>query len=325
LGKLCFGNKREEANMRKIVPLSYLCIIILFFFQPSFGAWNGPVEVIGNGWGDGESQVGFEKGDSHDGFPYYFDVSASELILVSDVINGRIKLYDSDGLLLQIIVPPVENPRDWIIEPKFVDLNIILILNKFCFLSLNGEIIAQVDIPGKIESWEALTNILYVEIDSAEQQWFIYSSTGDLIRVDKEKPPELGNVKENKVTEGYNYIVEYPDLTDSNIIKKQTLAAPETISEIKRDRNGNFYAIAAGAERDSNDIVYRYDIDGNFTGKLQIPPNEKVRENIPKRPTAKITTIAEYGQAFVAPSGNIYTWKRTPEKFSIIKWTWLSQ
>lgn len=33
--------------------------------------------------------------------------------------------------------------------------------------------------------------------------------------------------------------------------------------------------------------------------------------------------IEEYGQPVVAPTGDIYTWKRTPEKYSIIKWVWI--
>jgi len=32
--------------------------------------------------------------------------------------------------------------------------------------------------------------------------------------------------------------------------------------------------------------------------------------------------IEEYGPPIISVNGDIYTWKRTPEKYSILKWTW---
>ena len=39
---------------------------------------------------------------------------------------------------------------------------------------------------------------------------------------------------------------------------------------------------------------------------------------IPRPPVA-----LEYGSPVLAPSGDVYTWKRTPDKYSIVKWSWV--
>ena len=31
----------------------------------------------------------------------------------------------------------------------------------------------------------------------------------------------------------------------------------------------------------------------------------------------------EYGKSVFAPNGDVYTWKRTPDKYAILKWTWV--
>ena len=46
-------------------------------------------------------------------------------------------------------------------------------------------------------------------------------------------------------------------------------------------------------------------------------PSETVYE-----PTWDAPPVVEYGSPILAPNGDVYTWKRTPDKYSIIKWTW---
>jgi hypothetical protein len=36
----------------------------------------------------------------------------------------------------------------------------------------------------------------------------------------------------------------------------------------------------------------------------------------------KPKVIEQYGQPVVSPTGDIYTWKRTPDTYSILKWIW---
>ena len=32
--------------------------------------------------------------------------------------------------------------------------------------------------------------------------------------------------------------------------------------------------------------------------------------------------MEEYGPPVISPNGDVYTWKRTPDKYSILKWQW---
>jgi len=42
-----------------------------------------------------------------------------------------------------------------------------------------------------------------------------------------------------------------------------------------------------------------------------------------KYPTWSPKIIVEYGEPFVSHNGNLYCWKRTPNKYSILKWVWV--
>ncbi len=54
-----------------------------------------------------------------------------------------------------------------------------------------------------------------------------------------------------------------------------------------------------------------------------IPQEEKETLTATNAPDESIDLDVEYGEPVVAPNGDVYTWKKTMVKYSIVKWTWV--
>ena len=67
----------------------------------------------------------------------------------------------------------------------------------------------------------------------------------------------------------------------------------------------------------------KFSTSGEVLGELIIPDDQrKIIHPAGRGLEERSEVIAEYGQPVVAPNGDVYTWKRTPDKYSIIKWVW---
>lgn len=138
----------------------------------------------------------------------------------------------------------------------------------------------------------------------------LYSPTGQFIKTSTERPLELGKVKEQRISSGkYKITVTYAD-------KEWGIVGAGVLPKYMRDTNGNLYGFG--------DVqVFRYDNCGREMASLTMP--EKQTQEISRGPAVepKIKVLAEYGSPVVAPNGDVYTWKRTPDTYSILKWTWM--
>jgi len=131
---------------------------------------------------------------------------------------------------------------------------------------------------------------------------------------------ELGVIKSSLRQSDGNYrtIIQYDDITYS-------VKAPTKIGHFTRDISGNLIAaIRLGSRATLHYRVYKYDRCGKVLGFVDLPANNIISEpdTIPPRPTPKLTIVAEYGKPMIAPNSDVYTWKRTPKTYSILKWTW---
>ena len=287
-----------------------LLALICSMSVPLYAAWEGPTEIISGGWGNGDTQFGIEYGDTHDLFPGFIDVSNDAHIVISDGINGRFKLYSQSGQLLSNIVPPLDNPKDWVIRPKFVDSNIVIITKKYFFFSVAGSLIATVDTPGGISFWDTLNDRLYIQLKAPSNQWLSYSPTGQLIKTSTTRPLELGTVTSAKLSEAsYKITMTYPDIVYG-------LSADRIFMRYVRDTKGFVYGVNAGG-------AWRFNKCGKLTGTVLMPSAQinKIPRGSGVEPIVNVN--AEYGEPVVAPNGDVYTWKRTPDNYSILKWTWV--
>jgi hypothetical protein len=90
------------------------------------------------------------------------------------------------------------------------------------------------------------------------------------------------------------------------------------------------YGACPGYKRDACGTLYcgtsRFNSAGEDLAPNEIIPKNKFEEvPISTTPNTETRTkvIEEYGEAVLAPNGDIYAWKRTPDKYSIIKWVWV--
>jgi hypothetical protein len=90
-----------------------------------------------------------------------------------------------------------------------------------------------------------------------------------------------------------------------------------------RDANNNFYGF-------NNKTAVRYSRCGKELGRITMPQlqyqpsTSAANANVPlNEETPRPGVALEYGSPSLAPNGDVYTWKRTPDKYSIVKWTWV--
>ena len=298
--------------------------MIVSFSTIIYAAWEGPTEVVSGGWGTENGQFGISYQDTADLFPNMIVINSSGKILIGDSLNKRIQVFNADGTFSNIITPkgfPASYPPviQWPLN-LFIcgDSNIYTSRNEYDQIySISGEL---------NQNFTTITaGIVFIDqrqcnfytYNPSTKTYSLYSPTGALIRTTTERPLELGRVKEKKTATGYTYTVQYPDLVNPNTVKTYTVSVPERELEFMkffRDKNSNIYGINPGG-------VWRYNSNGEFMGELTIPDTEYGEPEIIGVERIR-PIIAEYGEPVIAPNGDVYTWKRTPERYSIIKWTW---
>jgi hypothetical protein len=106
--------------------------------------------------------------------------------------------------------------------------------------------------------------------------------------------------------------IKYPDKTFSFVIPWKTLKSHQ------QDNRGNLIVTAWS---DTKDAVYKIGPCGKILGQMQMPEDKgHIVQQLGAEPVGELDY--EYGQPVIAPNGDVYTWKRTPDTYSILKWTW---
>ena len=331
--------------MNNRILITLYVISLLSVSSLSLAGWSGPKEVVTGTWGRGPGQFYYHHGESTDSFPDYFGVDKHGIIVIPDETNKRITIYNANGTVKKVLSKPVDLPDldssgSW--PPSGFHLfqggNSFTVNCNYqkmgggrgplniCFLNYDGSVVAKIDIKGVNDETTPISNG-YIVIK--KPQYFLYSPTGQLVQTYASKPLELGIFDEfagqpdgsNKV------IVRYPERTFSITVPDQR---PE---EISRDSAGYLYATQRFIDELNANTpekqtiqhyrVIRYDFCNKEIGRLDLPKDvEKVighdntNGNLYK-------IIAGYGQPVIAPNGDLYVWKRTPNKYIILKWTWV--
>ena len=322
------------------VKFIVMMIIIFFSLIPhAKAAWDGPVEIINMIWGSQPGQVAIKYGDTEDDFPHIFRIDQNGNTLIGDSGNTRLQIFSSTGALTKIITP-IGFPTGiigWPLQWEILSGAKVLIKrgDKYQIYDYQGNLVNQfTGVATYIGELVTLSDDTIVVYKTDTKSYSLYSPTGALIRTTTDRPLELGKVKEKKTAAGYVYTIQYPDITP-NTVKTYTVTVARPAKIVTRDKNGNLYITTTGGEHREDetniskiynwfpsDIVYRFDTENRLTGSMQIPDSEHIEEDLYTRPTPKITIIAQYGEPVISPSGDVYTWKRTPTTYSIIKWTW---
>ena len=252
--------------------------------------WQGPTEVLSGDWGDTDTQFGIRYEDFGDVFPKDIIILANGDIWIPDgLVNERLKLYDGAGSLKSIIA--LDNatrtfPAYWFI-------------GKLAAVNSDGTV--------------------YMSRYMGKDQYALYSPTGQLIKTQSTRPPELGVIKsvfEHSDRSGTT-VIQYPDAA-------YNIKSPRLLEFFARDTKGGFYGvIKTGSGKQEHYRVYKYNVCSKPIASVDLLPNI-IEETIEaSRPTPLVDVVEEYGKPVIGPNGDIYTWKRTPDKYFIIKWTWV--
>ncbi|MFI4962892.1 MAG: hypothetical protein ACHP6H_03445 [Legionellales bacterium] len=270
--------------------------IILFSFIilfPNMGlaGWVGPVAVIVETWGSANNQIGLEVSESGDILPEGFWILNNKII-IRDQINKRMKIYNIAGQF--------ERSVDWVKQQ-----NGIYKINEYPLAGLT------VGYGG---------DNIYTYFPT-RKSYIIYSSSGSLLQTLAVKPSELGVIKSTKrnVDGGVSIVIQYGDAVFN-------INLPKLLEYFVRDLSGYLYGvIITGTPGNQHYSVYKYNKSGKALGIVDLPARNVIvePETVPARPTPEYTVVADYGKPVIAPNGDVYTWKRTPDKYAILKWTWV--
>jgi len=299
----------------------------------AIAAWIGPSTPVQGAWGTGVTEFGYSKGEVKDSFPDEFHVLSDGRIAIYD-ITDRLKIFDKSG----VFVKAIDKLGYGLFE---------LGANKFIIAKWGqektnnfSESIGVYDLAQEKwlwvdrERWFSYAPQMVVSV-ADDSSFFIiwfatigykYSAEGKLLETFTKKPLEFGlNLSEQKLSDGnYQTVIKFNDVTYS--CKTPTSLDPRSRS-FARDQAGYLYGIAkVGAlKKNSHTRIYKINKCGSVVATLDFPPNRNhgivIRDPLPA--TDIVTVDEEYGQPVITPNGDVYTWKRTPDKYSILKWTWV--
>ncbi len=279
-------------------PLIFIWLSIYFLSLPcsdSYASWQEPIAIVSGGWGSTDDQLGFKHGDTNDMFAGPFYVLSDGSIIIRDVLNARFKVYNYDGSIKKVL------------KCREITSNLY---NEEC--NFDGDYL-QGTLKGNV--WT----------DKSSYQWpkySLYSTTGQLIKTSTARPSELGIVKSaNRQSDGsYVISIQYVDAI-------YTFKSPKMLEYFTHDTSGYLYAVTKmGSGKKMYYQVTKYNKCGKVLGLVNLPQNNIMRqpETIPPWPVARITILEQYGKPIIASNGDVYAWKRTPDTYSILKWTWVN-
>ena len=306
--------------MKKIIIiLSVLAGLVFIINLEGNASWQGPTQVLSSNFGAGSGQIGLESGDSGDDFPHDFGVSINGNIVIADSINEVLHIFDKNGVFLRDIKSPLEWdgwPASVLVSSECAVVGYVEMTHTFNVLT--GELIAKADNIGGANYISANCATIYV---GGNDGWKSYTPTGQIIKTYTTKPPELGKLYTQSMSNGqYQTRVVYPDMT-------YQMTTPFDAEKYYRDKNTNVYFIIGytatlkkAATKADEDIsvttydVHKYNSCGKKVGTLNLLPLQGLDANG--------DVEYEYGEPLVAYNGDIYTWRRDDDKYSILKWTW---
>lgn len=304
------------------VKTALLTLAVVGILQSCEAHRSGP-EVVAGAWGSGSDQFGFADRNNVQLFPRSFVVDEAENIAVADIVNRRIKIYSQNGRLRGIIEQPEDDRKADTWPPEHITMSAGKIVvnsgTRYQIFDLAGKLRKVFVVPDS--AFEAFTPDGDVILHQMEKDRYgryedrgyrRYSSDGQVTASYASLLAVTGSVKqEAEEKSGVHeewWIITYEDRVFTIVEGGQHRYA--------RDRRGNLYGI-------SSPPFERYDECGIVTGTLERPGSEHtaIRQATPESVEVRDAVI-KYGEPVVSPGGDVYSWKWTPDSYSILRWTW---
>ena len=309
-------------------------LLVLLFSNLAFADYIGPSIVVKGDWGTGNNKFGIKYQDTFDSFPTRFEVNRQGNIFLSDERNKCVKVFDQNGNLISII-KPINVEKTKYLWPKYINCdskNNIYALHytKLQKYRYNGALIWEVYVRGKaitVLPDDSVIILGFLGGFKEKKKYIQYSHDGKLLKADIDRPLALGNYgRERDVMWEDTIKVQFPE---------KTFEIPN--SEFLRDHIGNVYVIERKTNHPKSSDLYmgyvysdlyykilRYDFCSTLLlSEYDFPKNEMKIDSKDNTVGYRSEVVFEYGQPVISPNGDIYCWKRTPDTYSILKWTWV--
>lgn len=302
--------------MNMLIRLTIVLAIIIGVAVKADAKWKGPFEVVKLGWGNDATQTALSHGDAEENqFTEIFAIDKDGNILLADAGNVRLQIFSSNGKLIKSI-KPVNLPSNifgWPLGLTVLSNAQVMIKrgDKYQIYNYEGRLTREfIGVATHIYEIEALSDDSIIAYKSDNNTYYQYSRTGQLIKTSSARPIELGIVSEKYMAPGqYKVTVKYPD-------REWEIVGPGAFPKYVRDKDGNLYGLGEAQ-------VSMYASTGKELANLTMPKGKVQEISRGHAIEPKVKTLEEYGSPVVAPSGEVYTWKYTPDKYSIIKWIWV--
>jgi hypothetical protein len=286
-----------------VISLFFLCISI----RLSWAGYQSPSEIFS------ALAPASEDGDDLDIFLVIFYVR-SDGTYIEPAAGYNVNVYGASGLLRSF---NTSRGADFEAEYNFYDQYIYLEgsgkwKNHIYVYNYNGNLVSTISsYSGNFES--ALSNGDFITHILKTENYYRYSISGQLLKTYASRPLELGVAKNQAIGNGkYKTTIMFDDRAYSLIMDWDVGKSVK----ILRDENNNVYLLDAGS-------AYKYSPCGKLLGKVDVPSDVVFREeNVEDREPEYIKHDL-YGNTQIDIHGNVYTWKKTPSKYHILKWTWV--
>lgn len=299
---------------RLILSLLFITTITI----TAYAEWTGPVEVVSFNYGNKPDAIGIYHSDYDSEVKSIIDVDHSGNILVGDQINKKVFLVNSTGFVENVISPRLNQDEKYIWPRSLfaLDSNSFLVSSGSLhqIYSYRGELLHSFNI-GK-------THIKYVFEDyslsiysKSDKSYKRYTKHGDFIGELNDTWFFESFIYGERINEKYSYEINYPEN------ETKLLLPYKSIVKFSKSKN-NTYNVHASKK---NAEVVKIDSCGRLLGSFKVPEDVysngipttyEGREDIP-------LLLNGYGNPIFGKDGNVYTWKQTPDTYSILKWEWV--
>jgi len=311
--------------------------VVLFFFcaVSSWGGWHDSKVVVVGKFGSTDGDFGLQKEYIEVLLPNFKIEPEDNKIIIADIVNKRIKVYSKNGVLISKFGPKIsyEIEETWPGNLLGVyDGKISAEWGRvFQTYQYDGNLISSFEKDNtRVEKMLAKGEVILFNLNEEIDKYQKYSSTGELLATYDEKPLELGVIKSYGSLseiggEGVQYTIAYEDT-------EFTITTPIAIDRdtYMRDQAGFLYVTGQPETPDSDwpwrYRVFKFDACGKLLATLDMPETktEVIELGAPQYVGySKTIFLEEYGPPVIGPDGSVYAWKRTPETYSILKWTWV--
>lgn len=305
--------------------MTRIIVLLLFFITittSAYAAWTGPETILSFNYGTEELDIGIEHGDTESYVKSVIAIDPDGNLIVGDEINKKILIYKKSDRSMLKVTPKVPLGRNsWPLKIDYLSKGKIYVRSGYNHqvYDYEGNLISSfiLDKTRGIPWDNGESLIIY---DFKKKNYTKYSIHG----VPAEEIPSnsdflktsfRGQAKFN--VDDYIYKISLPDHTYSFDLPYRNIGRVTV-------RDDGILLI----ETDKKDPeLISIDKCGNVLGSINFPDIVfgPEHENLPPGFDFPPQMLENHGRPIFGNDGNIYTWKQTPNNYSILKWIWVDE